>query len=475
MKNFYRRAVRFSALSALCVALPAAAQVGMGRIAEVETSPFGTFPGAWSGALGDALKPSGPLNSYAYPLTDNGKPSYDETTAAAPDLAVLHRLAPVIVALKQSGVTPDEFKKLSPEEQAQKIQEILPESGKLVGAYAKRIVKSLDVVDSEAEDHPVDAELADLIKNYSAYADNMDQAGQNAFSAANVARFSQRDQRIVNRARDEAESLNHPSLPQDTDAQPAAAPISEPVRVDARLAEIKILSAQLSRGASARTDAAYRAFSLATTGEPNEAVQRAAIRILITTVEKGGNDPRYKRHWNVKTNLNWISSIRVIAVQSPYAGVQRLAVNDLLDNTVGELYRAAAVNEVRMIALATPSREIKEEAIALLLREIESSSSLDVKRSITSQVDAIKAGMASEPQIAKAPEKQALRNAWGKKLSAGGIVAGVIALVTGFAISHGETAGAAGAFFVLGGGFLLLFGAASLEALARALPWYRKD
>ena len=98
MSYFLRRA-RFAAASALCLALPAAAQAAE-RIGETVSSPFGTFQAGWSGALGGAmLKPSGLLVKYAF------SPMIGHYNVAAPDETTLHRLAPVAVALELKGVT----------------------------------------------------------------------------------------------------------------------------------------------------------------------------------------------------------------------------------------------------------------------------------------------------------------------------------------------------------------------------------
>ena len=160
----HRLAVRrFAAVSVLFLSLPAAAQMQAGKSGETLSSPLGEFRRDWSAALGGAmLQPSGPLHLYAFPLSV----SYNAAAAMAPDEEVLHRLAPFAVALERSSVSPEEFKRLSAEERTARVMAILPESNKLVIAYADGIMERVRVLKEDEKGDAIIGELKDVLKNY---------------------------------------------------------------------------------------------------------------------------------------------------------------------------------------------------------------------------------------------------------------------------------------------------------------------
>ena len=463
MNHSLRSAARFAAVSALCLALPAAAQTE--RAAEIVGSPFGPFHSGWSAALSGAmLQPSGPLNAYAFPPSV----SYDEKAAFAPDEAVLHRLAPVAVALERGGVAPSEFARLSPLEQAAKVKAILPESNKLVAEFAEKILAD------DAAGH----KRHDLFRSYYTY---LDEGALAAAIGAYDDALAIRHRRIAEEAiRSAAKDLNdRAAASNESSPQPVARP-AEPRREDARLAEIRMLLGQLGKsdlgaltGSEVRTDAAMRAFQLATTGEPNEAVQKAAVRLLITSAER---ESRTKFAPKVDEVLARIDQIGRLAEKSPYVNVQRLAINNLLDNALEPSYadyriQPAAIEAVRRTA-GVSQRQVKEETLSLLLREFETRSNPYVKQEARAAIDGIKAGMSYEPQVAKAPRKLAASHGDNRAPVAGAVGAGVAgALTAGYAL----TLTTLNPIAVVVSIALMVACLIGFMIALKEVPWYRMD
>ena len=453
----------------------------MERAGETVNSPFGAFHVGWSAVLGGAmLQPSGPLNAYAFHTTI----SYNETTAASPDEAVLHRLAPVAVALERNGVNPNEFAQLSLAERAAKVEEILPESAGLVAGYLEQIRARAGALKPDEKEDALSAEILD-VPNYLRY---IDEKGAVTYRGIYETIRSHRARRIIDESESAAKSLDD-RLPDAGSPQPVA-PSSAPRRVDARLAEIRVLSGQIERqmGSVARAAAVARAFRLAAeTDQPNEAAQKAAVRLLITAAEEESRDFQTSSLPKTKEVVSIIGRIGLIATKSPYASVQRLAVNNLMDNDIDGMTRtlanyryriqspdddyqvqSAAIDEVSKIAAASQNRELREEAISLLLREFETGSYESVKEKVLDAIDAVKAGMDSEPQIAKAPRKQAsfphLPLAIG---STGAGFSGMLGLMQAFLTLNAPLAIVAG---------IVIFASAIVFFMALSkTPWYRKD
>ena len=207
MNNSLRRAARFAAASVLFLAaLPASAQLE--KIEGIERSPFGTFSGGWSGALGGAmLQPSGPLTAYAFPSMRGQFVPYNEAAAAAPDFAVLHRLAPIAVVLESSGLTPDEFKKLSPEAQARKVAAALPTAGKLVAGNAEQVATRARALKEGEDEDWIIFEMHGLLLDHRGY---MDERDQTALHNAFIDLVLRRNRRLAGEAQTMANNLVSP-------------------------------------------------------------------------------------------------------------------------------------------------------------------------------------------------------------------------------------------------------------------------
>ena len=449
MSHPFRRAARFAAVALCLGALPSAAAVVAERTVDSVSSPFGTIRDGWAGALsGRMLGPGGLLHPFM------------QTSAFMPEAAVVQRLAPVAVALELSGVNPDDFDKLSPEIQAAKVAEILPASRKLVVGYADQVVKRAGALKEGEDDGEVMVDMEDVLRNYAGYLDGKAQA---AFENAQIELIARRDRRIVDRAETGAKSLGDPASP-DAVSFPAAAP--EPLHTDMRLTEIKILSGSLKKGWAERVNAVERSIQLATTGEPDEAVQKAAIRLIFEVAEIHSRKPTTAA--SVHSHLTFIANI---AMKSPFPNVQSLAIHNLLDNNIAHGGKYNFIRHVWTIALASPSPRVKEEAISLLLREIRTTTDLTDKTAAGNAIDAIKAGLSPDPLIAKAPEAKvrALKKL-GVVATASIILGGLTALagnLTMSAIGHAYVFFAEAALFAIGGILFLI--------RSRRTPWYRKD
>jgi hypothetical protein len=460
-----RRRARFAALAVLCLSLPAAARAQ--RAVETVSSPFGTFQGGWAGALGGAmLKPSGALNLYAFP-----SPLYNETAASAPDAIVLRRLAPVVVALERNRVTPDDFMKLSAGDQTKKIKALLPESYQLVAGYADKLRERADAVKNGEESGPLFGEMLGFLLDYPNYMDESTRT--NLRSSFQTLRMK----RVMVEAQAAAKNLNGRAAPEDADetaaefaGRPAPSLFADPRGAAARLFEIKVLSDQITAKASqggstpARLAAAARAYRLATTGEPNEAVQKAAVRLLTTAIEIDS-----RRLDGVLYAIPTIDQLGALAKASPFAGVQKSSLNNLTDNAISlrkpygrSLYRSA-VAMAGEIAAATSSREVKAEAIALLLREFRSSTGDRLAAAAALRGIAVMPDVA----IAKVPAKSASRERAAQNVSAGILVAGALAFIYGLFSGHLAAVGVGILIVLLGHGIRFAF--------KHSLPWYRRN
>ena len=379
-------------MSALCLAaLPAAAQ--MERIGETVNSPFGAFRGGWAGALsGPLLMPSGALHAFAFPSWHGETPE----AAAAPDDAVLRRLAPVAAALERSGVAPDEFKKLSPEAQAAKVAAILPESVKLVAEEAGRRVRRVDRLRGEkviaAVDDALMTDIEDLLENYRGYL-HLDEQTRSLGVGAFKFLLGRRDQRLVDRA-----------------------------QAVTRVAEIHILSGTLGNGPGASMEAVRHAVQLAATGEPDKSAHTTAVLLIDKAAEierrnANGNDVAY--------DLNEMTRI---ASGSPFPDVQSLAVDKLLRRgaksaSIGDAEMILRIAHAKTIALASPSRGVKEEAISLLKREITGRYyAVETRHSAAAAIDAVSSS------------RTPVRKGWTKTLSGLVVVGAAVAILATLAV-----------------------------------------
>jgi hypothetical protein len=212
--------------------------------------------------------------------------------------------------------------------------------------------------------------------------------------------------------------------------------------------------------------AAARAYSLATTGEPSEAVQKAAVRLLTTAIEIDSRRPD-----GVLYSVPTIDQLGALAKASPFASVQKSALNNLTDNAIslrkpyGRRLHRSAVETAGSIAAATSSREVKAEAVALLLREFRSSTNVADRQAAAAAMRGIE--VVPDLPIAKVPAKSASRQWTAQTVAEGILAAGALSFLYGLFSLHVAIVGVGILIILLGHGIRLAFKLRS--------PWYRRN
>jgi len=386
----------------------------------------------------------------------------------------LKALAPLLVQLESSGMTPEQFLSLDPTAQAQMLESSAESAKRLALSYSNGLVEG-SLLKSYAEKPAQEGlarsqELESFARVYSAYLSPKDlekvQTRAGKLKEQAMGRLPGKAEQVAKSLAEgtrktSEEAAEEPIAPKGTLAYEGELPkVSE--KVDSRLLQIRALGEALRSVSNADEEEALVSKVRKAAGGPgvSEAAQRAAIRVLVDASEKSEAPARV---------LDAV--VDIVAVAAPPNNM-RYALENIFDNQARAKLKADFLAESAIIiALNTSDRSVKETAVALLLRELKSAKPKDAVL-YSQAIDKIRASVKGDLVVAPAAPAAMSRPASADV---------AIGLLSSVLVSFGLALAAVEAVpwpLRIFGGIFFLFGLAVLFLVLKNMvttPWFRKE